>query len=360
MSLHSQYRVADCDHFQRRMPCIDQGNPVLLTATISNDTCLMVGWIEPRPWMSHVGHLGRLLLGHGGGSRGKWARGAGWGLLGRSLRPRVRWARRWAVIGEEVLGSLGLGAVSLSSIRDEKDLQEALEAINKQHAKDFEKTCEDFTNWVSKQSLPVEAAMTTLTGAFRGAVMGVVVDVLFEGGCSAGSIQSPSQGGSIRPEVLTFVGGYKPLLQSFILGNTLEQARNFAVMTGVNAGISCVMKRLRGKEDMKTRMVSGFGSGVMVSLVSGMRGPSVMSIGVLFAAVNCAMLKLEEHASPQQAEDIAPDKTKGMFSSIGIGLGLDHYPMSFNRGLLTENTLPSQTDRNGMRKGGRKAWLRSS
>lgn len=31
------------------------------------------------------------------------------------------------------------------------------------------------------------------------------------------------------------------------------QARNFAVMTGVNAGISCVMKRIRGKEDVQSR-----------------------------------------------------------------------------------------------------------
>ncbi|CAL5440215.1 unnamed protein product [Camellia sinensis] len=31
------------------------------------------------------------------------------------------------------------------------------------------------------------------------------------------------------------------------------QARNFAVMTGVNASISCVMKRIREKEDVQSR-----------------------------------------------------------------------------------------------------------
>lgn len=32
------------------------------------------------------------------------------------------------------------------------------------------------------------------------------------------------------------------------------QARNFAVMTGVNAGITCAMKRARGGvEDLQTR-----------------------------------------------------------------------------------------------------------
>lgn len=35
----------------------------------------------------------------------------------------------------------------------------------------------------------------------------------------------------------------------------MVQARNFAVMTGVNAGITCVMKRVRGKEDVQSRQV---------------------------------------------------------------------------------------------------------
>jgi hypothetical protein len=33
----------------------------------------------------------------------------------------------------------------------------------------------------------------------------------------------------------------------------MMQARNFAVMTGVNAGITCAMRRWRGVEDVKTR-----------------------------------------------------------------------------------------------------------
>ena len=41
-------------------------------------------------------------------------------------------------------------------------------------------------------------------------------------------------------------------MQAFA-GGPLVQARNFAVMTGVNAGISCVMKRIRGVEDIQTR-----------------------------------------------------------------------------------------------------------
>lgn len=38
-------------------------------------------------------------------------------------------------------------------------------------------------------------------------------------------------------------------------GGPFAQARSFAVMTGVSAGISCVMKRLRGKEDVQNWLV---------------------------------------------------------------------------------------------------------
>lgn len=40
-----------------------------------------------------------------------------------------------------------------------------------------------------------------------------------------------------------------------LAGGPFIQARNFAVMTGANAGISCVMKRIRGKDDVQTRYV---------------------------------------------------------------------------------------------------------
>lgn len=50
-------------------------------------------------------------------------------------------------------------------------------------------------------------------------------------------------------------GKWSPLKQA-LSGGPLIQARNFAVMTGVNAGISCVMRRLRGKEDVQSRWLS--------------------------------------------------------------------------------------------------------
>jgi len=36
------------------------------------------------------------------------------------------------------------------------------------------------------------------------------------------------------------------------VGGPWVQARNFAAITGVNAGIASVMKRIRGKEDIES------------------------------------------------------------------------------------------------------------
>ena len=38
------------------------------------------------------------------------------------------------------------------------------------------------------------------------------------------------------------------------MGGPAMQARNFAVMTGVNAGVAAFMKRVRGKEDIQNSL----------------------------------------------------------------------------------------------------------
>lgn len=54
-------------------------------------------------------------------------------------------------------------------------------------------------------------------------------------------------------QFLSICGEYKPLVQSFIIGENFEKTRNFAIMRGCNAGISLAMKNLTGKEDVQTR-----------------------------------------------------------------------------------------------------------
>lgn len=46
-------------------------------------------------------------------------------------------------------------------------------------------------------------------------------------------------------------GAGGPQAQLMKMGGPVQQARNFAVMTGVNAGVSALMKRVRGKEDVQ-------------------------------------------------------------------------------------------------------------
>ncbi|MBA0831128.1 hypothetical protein Goarm_015613 [Gossypium armourianum] len=176
-------------------------------------------------------------------------------------------------------------------------------------------------------------------------------------------------------------------------------------MTGVNAGISCVMKRLRGKEDVQSSMAAAFGSGAMFSLVSGMGGPNqaanAVTSGLFFSLVQGGLFQNHllsrvstsmnfeillcrfvasyliatdayldmsmadmtrqglsqyvekvEHARVQckplgkkfsqpPVEDVNYYRTRSMLNS----LGLQNYEKNFKKGLLTDSTLPLLTDR---------------
>ncbi|CAH1435303.1 unnamed protein product [Lactuca virosa] len=133
-----------------------------------------------------------------------------------------------------------------------------------------------------------------------------------------------------------------------VAGWPLAQARNFAVMCGVNAGISCVLRRLRGKEDVQSCMAAGFGSGVMFSLLSGMGGSNqaatAITSGAFFALAQGGFFKemhIREKISMPNREDVLYNETRGMLTSLGLG----HYEKNFKKGLLTDNTLPLLTDR---------------
>uniref|UniRef100_A0A6N2LL10 SAM domain-containing protein n=1 Tax=Salix viminalis TaxID=40686 RepID=A0A6N2LL10_SALVM len=115
-----------------------------------------------------------------------------------------------------------------------------------------------------------------------------------------------------------------------LAGGPLIQARNFAVMTGTNAGIACVMKRLRGKEDVQSSMVAAFGSGAMFSLVSGMgyNATNAITSGLFFALVQGGLFKLGEKFSQPPTEDLHYARTRSMLSN----LGLQNYEKNFKKG----------------------------
>ncbi|KAM4068530.1 chloroplastic import inner membrane translocase subunit HP30-2-like [Castanea sativa] len=195
-----------------------------------------------------------------------------------------------------------------------------------------------FRAWLAKQSLPVEAAVVTATSAAQGAAIGGFMGTLTND-VSSSMPTPPPQAASLNPQAMASFKQAQALA-----GGPLVQARNFAVMTGVNAGISCVMKRLRGKEDVQSSMVAAFGSGATFSLVSGMGGPNLaanaVTSGLFFALVQGGLFQLGKKFSQPPTEDIFYSKTRSMLNN----LGLQNYEKNFKKGLLTDTTLPLLTD----------------
>ncbi|OIT35798.1 PREDICTED: uncharacterized protein LOC109242888 [Nicotiana attenuata] len=194
-----------------------------------------------------------------------------------------------------------------------------------------------FKGWLAKQSLPVEAAVVTATSGLQGAAIGGFMGTLTQDVSS--SLPTPPPAANLNPQAMASFQQAQALA-----GGPLVQARNFAVMTGVNAGISCVLKRIRGKEDVQSSMAAAFGSGALFSLVSGMGGPNpvpnALTSGIFFALVQGGLFELGRKFSQPPAEDTHYARTRSMLSS----LGLQNYEKNFKKGLLTDNTLPLLTD----------------
>eukprot|EP00250_Pteridium_aquilinum_P012141 c20531_g1_i1 orf=193-984(-) len=192
-----------------------------------------------------------------------------------------------------------------------------------------------FNVWLRQQAAPVEVAITTVISAVQGAALGGLMGVL------GGDVQKafPSQSPSTSPQALSAFQQAQALT-----GGPWIQARNFAVMTGVNSGISCAMKRARGGvEDIQTSMVAAFGSGALFSLVSGtggqnLAGNAVMT-GVFFAVIQGGMFKLGKIAQPPP-DDMYYVNGKSMLRD----LGLERYQKNFKKGLLADSTLPLLND----------------
>ncbi|XP_058786659.1 chloroplastic import inner membrane translocase subunit HP30-2-like [Vicia villosa] len=193
-----------------------------------------------------------------------------------------------------------------------------------------------FKLWLSKQSIAVEAAVVTTTSAAQGAAIGAFMGTL-TGDTPAAFAPPPNA--ALNPQAMASLKQAQALA-----GGPLIQARNFAVMTGVNAGITCVLKRLRGKEDVQSSMAAAFGSGALFSLVSGVGGPNqatnALTSGLFFALVQGGLFQIGQKFSQPPAEDTHYAKTRNMLNN----LGLQNYEKNFKKGLLSDNTLPLLND----------------
>lgn len=195
-----------------------------------------------------------------------------------------------------------------------------------------------FRAWMAKQPIHIEAAVTTAVGAVQGGALGGLMGSLSADGGSPFPMPQPPP--NANPDAMASFKQAQALA-----GGPLVQARNFAVMTGANAGISCVMRRIRGQEDIQGSMAAAFGSGVLFSIVSGMGTPNpavnAITTGAAFAVFQGGFFMIGQKFSKQQGgEDTYYSQTRSMLNK----LGLEKYEKNFKKGLLTDQTLPLLTD----------------
>mmetsp|Transcript_14439 Transcript_14439/g.27741 ORF Transcript_14439/g.27741 Transcript_14439/m.27741 type:complete len:266 (-) Transcript_14439:304-1101(-) len=195
---------------------------------------------------------------------------------------------------------------------------------------------------VAEKGYKVEVAFATLGGAAQGVFFGGLFGAMMKN-------QPPPPPGVVAPpQPVAMVGG--PLF----LG------RNVAIMTGVNAGLSLLMKRARGdKEDWQNGAVAAFVAGSMYSMVANCFPPAVLPAGTkvpvgavailtdslrtgaVFAAFQSLFYTIgNKFSSSTAVEDTSFRATNEMLTA----LGLDKYQKNFKKGQLTDQCLTLLTE----------------
>lgn len=190
--------------------------------------------------------------------------------------------------------------------------------------------------WLRQQPAPVEVVLVTASSALQGGAIGALMGTFTAD--MAATLPAPPPG--MNPQTAASLQQAKAFS-----GGPFQQARNFAVMTGVNAGLTCALKRMKGgAEDAQTSMLAAFGSGAVFSVVSGFGGPNLasnaLSTGIFFALVQGGLFKVGQTFAQRPTEDPYYRQTRSMLSN----LGLQRYEKNFKRGLLCDKTLPLLRD----------------
>ncbi|KAI3921507.1 hypothetical protein MKW98_013441 [Papaver atlanticum] len=181
-----------------------------------------------------------------------------------------------------------------------------------------------YRDWLSKQSFPVEDAVYIASNAIHGAALGALLGTLSQ---VAASHVFPQHSLAIKATVRS----------------PMAEARRFSAGQGIFAGLSCIIRRIRGKDDVQTRMAAGFFCGAMCRLEGKKMGDlhavaNAAILGVLCALLEGGLSKLDEKFS--QPPSVEYTRTRCMLSN----LGLESYEKNFKKGLLTGITLPLLTD----------------
>ncbi|CAL8472049.1 g11591 [Coccomyxa elongata] len=189
-----------------------------------------------------------------------------------------------------------------------------------------------FQTWVTQQPIAVEALVATLAGSGQGALLGGVMGSITKMDPSSTN-QLLNQPGS-NPDMVK-------QMQAFQQGGPWVQARNFAVLTGVGAGLTVALKRIRGKEDVYSTMASAFGSGVAFSLVSGMAAGNkfqgAFTTGTLFALFQGAFYQIGKKFNRGNATEELPEYARA--THLLATLGFQKYQKNLRAGQLNDATL---------------------
>ncbi|PWA76132.1 Mitochondrial inner membrane translocase subunit Tim17/Tim22/Tim23/peroxisomal protein PMP24 [Artemisia annua] len=153
-------------------------------------------------------------------------------------------------------------------------------SVNNQNSVTMLKTnctkCERYKN------SPIKAAIvTTINATVAGAAISLVMDAVFF------YLRSTF---SISPPRLVSLNLSNQLAKSISQEHMVTACTRGALL-GIDAGITCVMKRIRGKEDVHTSMVAGMGAGVLVSLLHGRGLTNAIAFGVAIGLKNSGITK---------------------------------------------------------------------
>ncbi|KAK9828423.1 hypothetical protein WJX81_006396 [Elliptochloris bilobata] len=190
-----------------------------------------------------------------------------------------------------------------------------------------------FNGWVASQPPYIEAIVATIGGGGQGAFLGAVMGQMtkLDPNVTNQLMNQPNA----NPDMVK-------QMQAFQTGGPTVQARNFAVMTGVNAGLAVAVRRWgKGKVDETYgTMIAAFGSGVAFSLVSGMAGggnplQGAFTTGVFFALFQGAFHKLGQRFGGGKQD--APEYARGSY--LLRTLGMQKYEQCLKRGKLTDSTI---------------------
>ncbi|XP_026431538.1 chloroplastic import inner membrane translocase subunit HP30-2-like [Papaver somniferum] len=180
-------------------------------------------------------------------------------------------------------------------------------------AKYIEDKQKGFRGWVCDQSFPIQAVLSTASGAVRGAVVGAVQGTLAK---------------------FKSVNDFIPFGN---LGTTRQQARAFSVLMATDNVVSCVMKKNRGK---KMLLSLGFAAGVMFKLVNNGSIADAMVFGALFAVWHGVWHEVLNSPQPPVLDDACFIKTRCMLSD----LDLQYYEKNFKKNMLMDRTMPYLKD----------------